>query len=89
MSNCSSACLSIWPAYSIGAKPAAAHGGALAGKLGMTKAAFGKSIVTYNGHPLYYYAGDQQPGATTGQGLNQFGAKWYVVTPAGSKIDND
>jgi predicted lipoprotein with Yx(FWY)xxD motif len=62
-------------------------GGAVAGKLGVTKLAGGKSIVTYNGHPLYYYVGDKKPGDTTGQGLNQFGAGWYVVNPAGDKID--
>jgi predicted lipoprotein with Yx(FWY)xxD motif len=53
----------------------------------MTARANGKSIVTYNGHPLYYYAGDSKPGATSGQGLDQFGGGWYVVTPAGDKID--
>jgi predicted lipoprotein with Yx(FWY)xxD motif len=45
--------------------------------------------VTYHGHPLYYYAGDSQPGDTTGQGLNQFGAKWYVLASSGDKLDSD
>jgi predicted lipoprotein with Yx(FWY)xxD motif len=44
--------------------------------------------VTYNGHPLYYYAGDQKPGDIKGQGLNQFGAAWYVLGANGNKIDN-
>jgi predicted lipoprotein with Yx(FWY)xxD motif len=48
----------------------------------------GSTEVTYGGHPLYYYAGDSNPGDTNGQGLNQFGAGWYVVTPQGAKIDN-
>jgi predicted lipoprotein with Yx(FWY)xxD motif len=87
VSNCSSACLSIWPAFSANGKPPVVKGGALATKLGVTAPGHGKSIVTYNGHPLYYYVGDQKPGATTGQGLNQFGGGWYVVTPAGDKID--
>jgi predicted lipoprotein with Yx(FWY)xxD motif len=87
VSNCSSACLSIWPAFSATGKPPVIKGGALASKLGVTAPGHGKSIVTYNGHPLYYYAGDQKPGDTTGQGLNQFGGGWYVVTPAGDKID--
>jgi len=42
--------------------------------------------VTYSGHPLYRYAGDQASGDTNGQGLDQFGAPWYVVTPAGDEI---
>ena len=41
----------------------------------------GGSQVTYNGHALYYYVGDHGPGQTTGQGLNQFGALWYVLGP--------
>jgi predicted lipoprotein with Yx(FWY)xxD motif len=87
VSSCTTACLSIWPAYTTGGKAPAAKGGVAAAKLGMTARANGKSIVTYNGHPLYYYAGDSKPGATSGQGLDQFGGGWYVVTPAGDKID--
>ena len=45
--------------------------------------------MTYAGHPLYYYAADGKPGDTAGQGLNQFGAKWYVLAPSGNKIDED
>jgi predicted lipoprotein with Yx(FWY)xxD motif len=86
-SNCSSACLSVWPPLSASGKAPSVSGGAVAGKLGVTKLAGGKSIVTYNGHPLYYYVGDKKPGDTAGQGLNQFGAGWYVVNPSGDKID--
>ena len=42
--------------------------------------------VTYNGHPLYYYSGDSQAGQQNGQGLNAFGAAWYVVAPTGGKV---
>ena len=54
--------------------------------LGTTTRSDGNPEVTYNGHPLYYYAGDQKAGDTNGQDLNQFGAPWYVVSPAGNKI---
>jgi predicted lipoprotein with Yx(FWY)xxD motif len=86
-SNCSSACLSIWPPLTLGAKPQA-NGGALAAKIGTISTAGGKHQVTYGGHPLYYYVGDQKPGDTKGQGLNQFGAEWYVLGPTGNKIDH-
>jgi len=86
-SNCSGACLSIWPPLTSAAKPNAT-GGALAAKIGTISAGGGKRLVTYSGHPLYYYVGDQKPGDTKGQGLNQFGAKWYVLAPSGNKIDN-
>jgi hypothetical protein len=38
-------------------------------------------------HPLYYYAGDTKRGQTAGQGLDQFGAEWYVLSPTGQKVD--
>jgi predicted lipoprotein with Yx(FWY)xxD motif len=86
-SNCSSACLSIWPPVTAAAKPMAGTG-ALPGKIGTIPAGGGKRQVTYKHHPLYLYAGDQKPGDTTGQGLKQFGAEWYVLAPTGEKIDN-
>ena len=43
--------------------------------------------MTYVGHPLYYYVADRQPGQSTGQGLNQFGAKWFVLSAQGAKVD--
>jgi hypothetical protein len=30
--------------------------------------------------------GDATPGSTRGQGLNQFGALWYVLGPAGNTV---
>ena len=32
---------------------------------------------------------DSRPGQTTGQDLHDFGAGWYVVAPAGTKIESD
>jgi predicted lipoprotein with Yx(FWY)xxD motif len=88
LSNCSNACLSVWPALTTQRRPGA-RGGAVASKIGTIPARGGKRQVTYAGRPLYYYVGDRKPGDTNGQGLNQFGAKWYVLSPAGKKIDND
>jgi predicted lipoprotein with Yx(FWY)xxD motif len=85
-SNCSGACLSIWPAFTASGKPAAKDGAAAA-KVG-TISAGGRTQVTYNGHPLYYYVGDRKAGDTSGQGLDQFGAEWYVLNTAGNKIDH-
>jgi predicted lipoprotein with Yx(FWY)xxD motif len=83
VSNCSGGCASIWPPASANGKTVAGNG-VVASKLGMTSGA--NPIVTYNGHPLYSYAGDKAPGDTNGQDINQFGASWYVVSPAGQKI---
>jgi predicted lipoprotein with Yx(FWY)xxD motif len=40
--------------------------------------------VTYNGHLLYFFAGDQAPGDTNGVGI----PSWYPVDPTGNAIDN-
>jgi predicted lipoprotein with Yx(FWY)xxD motif len=87
-STCNGACASAWPPLTTTAAPQAGANVA-ASALGTTKRADGTTEVTYHGHPLYYYAGDDKPGATTGQGLDQFGAEWYVLAPNGNKIDED
>jgi len=86
-SSCYGACASIWPPLTTGGR-AKAGTGVTAAKLGSTKRSDGKTAITYEGHPLYTYAGDQKPGDTQGQGLDQFGAEWYVLAPSGNKIDN-
>jgi predicted lipoprotein with Yx(FWY)xxD motif len=85
-SNCSGACASIWPPVTAAAG-GAGHG-VSAAKLGSFKRADGQIEATYAGHPLYTYAGDAKPGDTRGEGLDQFGAEWYVLAPSGHKIDN-
>ncbi|WP_405361346.1 hypothetical protein OG535_24945 [Kitasatospora sp. NBC_00085] len=85
-STCSGACAAAWPPFTT-TGAATAVDGATAGLLGTTKRADGATQVTYNGHPLYYYAGDAKPGDTTGQDLNQFGAGWYVLNAAGEKVE--
>ena len=86
-SSCSGACASAWPPYLSNGAPKAGDGVA-AGLLGTTTRAddSGGTQVTYHGHPLYYYVGDSEPGDTAGQGLDQFGARWYVLGPNGDKV---
>jgi predicted lipoprotein with Yx(FWY)xxD motif len=88
VSDCSGSCASIWPPLTAIATPRAGTG-VTAGKLATIARPGGERQVTYNGHPLYTYAGDTKAGATTGQALDQFGAEWYVVNAAGAKIDED
>lgn len=86
-SSCYGACASVWPPLT-SAKGVAA-GGLPAARLGATKRTDGTTEITYAGHPLYTYAGDAKPGQAHGQGLDQFGAEWYVLAPSGHKIDSD
>jgi predicted lipoprotein with Yx(FWY)xxD motif len=84
-SVCYGACAALWPPVLTQGKPVAGAG-VRASLLGTTKRKDGKLEVTYNGHPLYYWVGDHHPGQTTGQGLNQFGGPWWVLSPAGKEI---
>jgi predicted lipoprotein with Yx(FWY)xxD motif len=84
-SACSGACADAWPPVRADGKPTVAAG-ADASQVGTTRRSDGKPQVTYNGHPLYVYQGDQKPGDTTGQGSTGFGAPWYALSPAGTEI---
>jgi predicted lipoprotein with Yx(FWY)xxD motif len=86
MSACSGACAAAWPPLRATGK-ASVGSGLSASKIGTTARSDGKPQVTYNGHPLYQYAADQKPGDTNGQDINGFGGGWYVLSPAGTKID--
>jgi predicted lipoprotein with Yx(FWY)xxD motif len=84
-STCSGGCAAGWPPLRASGKPSAG-GGAKASLLGTTPRSDGKPQVTYAGHPLYGYQGDSKSGDTNGQGVNAFGAPWYVVAPTGNEI---
>jgi predicted lipoprotein with Yx(FWY)xxD motif len=84
-SACSGACASLWPPVRANGKPSVGDG-ANASQVGTTTRSDGAPQVTYNGHPLYLYQGDQKPGDTSGQGLSAFGAAWYALSPAGNQI---
>jgi predicted lipoprotein with Yx(FWY)xxD motif len=84
-STCFGACATEWPPVTTSGKPSAGSG-VTASMLGTTKRSQGKTQVTYNGHPLYLFEADQKPGDATGQNVDAFGAKWYVLSPAGNKV---
>ena len=86
--TCNDACAGLWPPVTASGMPTAGSG-LDQSKLGTVKRADGSTQVTYGGHPLYYYSGDPTAGLAKGQGLNAFGADWYVLNAKGSKIDED
>ena len=87
-SACAGACAGFWPPLLTRAKPIAGHGAKQA-LLGVIRRSDGTRQITYGGHPLYRFAPDTRPGETNGQGLHDFGAGWYVLSPAGAKIESD
>jgi predicted lipoprotein with Yx(FWY)xxD motif len=83
-SNCSGGCASTWPP--VLASSASAMSGAQASMLGTITRSDGTKQVSYDGHALYYFAQDTKAGQTTGQGFDNFGAKWWLVAPSGQPI---
>jgi predicted lipoprotein with Yx(FWY)xxD motif len=84
-STCNAACAAVWPPY-LGGSTVQAGTGVTASLLSTITRGDGGRQVAYGGHPLYRYAGDNAPGDLRGQGLDQFGAKWFVLGPTGSEI---
>jgi predicted lipoprotein with Yx(FWY)xxD motif len=86
-STCYDACATAWPPLLTekGAQVDAMHA-ATAGLTGTTTRKDGSVQVTYNGHPLYYFQADKNPGQITCQAVVNFGAAWYVVDPSGNAI---
>jgi predicted lipoprotein with Yx(FWY)xxD motif len=87
-SACYGQCATYWPPLITHGKPVA-RPGVKRSLLGTTRRASGSQQVTYAGHPLYRFALDTKPGQTNGEGLNDFGAGWDVLSPAGKKIESD
>ena len=75
-STCYGTCADTWPALTIFDTISIPKG--MPGKMGAFMRTDNKTQVTYNGKPLYTYAGDSAPGYTNGQGVS---GKWYVVNP--------
>lgn len=78
-SNCNGSCAVLWPPV---AGPATLSAG-VPGRLGTIRRADGSIQATYNGHPLYTYAGDHRPGQASGNGLNLNGGVWHEMTVPG------
>lgn len=85
-SACSGTCAAYWPPLLTHGRPLAS-GGARQSLLGTIRRANGSSQVTYAGHPVYRYLLDTARGQTRGEGLDDFGAGWDALTPAGKKIE--
>ena len=85
-SSCNSAsCVQYWPPVLTNGAPQAGTG-VDATLLGTTTRTDGTTQVTYASHPLYLFLSDMKAGDVTGQGVNAFGAPWYVVSPSGMQI---
>jgi predicted lipoprotein with Yx(FWY)xxD motif len=81
-STCYDDCAENWPALRARGELEAGDG-VDASLLGTTERTDGVLQVTYAGQPLYFFAGDQQPGDTNGQAV---GDVWFAVAPDGAPV---
>jgi predicted lipoprotein with Yx(FWY)xxD motif len=81
-SECYGGCEAAWPPVTTTGKPTAGEG-AMASALGTTKRKDGTLQVTYNGHPLYTFTGDEGPGEANG---NEAEGTWFVLDGKGVAV---
>lgn len=84
-SSCAGACATAWPPLTASTMPKVT-GGVAAADVSLISRSDGTKQVAYQGRPLYYYVGDTESGTTNGQGSNQFGAKWWLISPSGGQV---
>ena len=98
--GCTSGCAANWPAYApSGAAPGSplVAGPGVTGMLGVFTRPDGTQQVTYDGWPLYHFAGDKAPGDLNGDGVGNLwavapltmtspGLSGYAVPPSGGLI---
>ena len=73
---CTGACVGTWPPAVV-----ASAAGRLPRHVATVKRPDGGRLqLTYDGHPLYRYAGDQSKADAHGQGV---GGQWFVIKPGG------
>ena len=82
-STCEGDCFDQWPPVPAEGSPTAGDG--VTAELGTTEATDGTTMLTVNGFPAYYFAGDQAAGDTNGQGV---GGVWWVFGPDGEPIED-
>ena len=91
--NCTGGCASIWPALYLSAPPVvpsslrASDFSSITRDPSTSTGSYGSTTtsreqLTYKGHPLYYYAGDNATrGHVEGHNFNNSGDLWFVATP--------
>ena len=83
-STCTGDCADAWPPLTTAREPSAGDG--VTARLATFEREGGETQVTAGGWPLYYFASDEQPGDASGQGVDGFGAQWWVLAPDGTPM---
>ena len=79
-SKCTGSCATYWPPV----KGPVTAGSGVTGTLSVITRPDDTMQATYDGHPLYTYAGDSAPGQANGDDKDLSGGVWHEVTVSGS-----
>jgi predicted lipoprotein with Yx(FWY)xxD motif len=81
--ECYGDCAKAWPPVLTNGAPRA-MASVSSNLLGTTKRTDGTTQVTYNGHPLYYYA-HEKAGEVKCHNVKTHGGLWWVIQPSGNR----
>jgi predicted lipoprotein with Yx(FWY)xxD motif len=84
VSRCMDACTIAWPPFA--GESSSTDAPVQHAMLGTIDRADQRRQSTYNGMPLYYYDDDKKAGDIEGQGKDEFGGRWYLVSPNGRPL---
>jgi predicted lipoprotein with Yx(FWY)xxD motif len=82
--KCDVACQETWPPVTAAGGRTVAGEGARPEMLKTSPLSGGRYHLSYNGHPLYRYAGDRGAGRTTGHNVEDKWGKWHLMSIDGS-----
>ena len=77
VSECYDTCEETWPPFVVEEDAELILEDGIAGTLSVVERTDGEHQVTFNGHPLYFYTGDQAVGDYNGNGNNE---AWWIVS---------
>jgi predicted lipoprotein with Yx(FWY)xxD motif len=85
-SACYDACAEAWPPVVIESDPEVEGEAVNTTLFGVIPRTDGQTQLTYNGHPLYYYATDEAPGDVQGHQVEGAGGLWTAISPEGEPV---
>ena len=83
-STCSGECAELWPPFEVPAEVTIEVGDDVSGDVDLIERDDGRTQVTYDGMPLYFYAEDAEPGDAAGEGV---GGVWFIASPDGGTAE--
>jgi len=79
--QCTTGCTSTWIPYTVASGTTPTRASGVVGQISTVQRPEGTTQVTFDGHPVYFFAGDTAAGQASGQGA---AGTWFVLHPTAS-----